>query len=76
MIGLITSMVGGVFAAVSAILIGASGGWALAAGIVGTGVIFVAAERQPPSGPSHGTRRQLETLFPTPTEEAPLTTDR
>ena len=42
MIGLITCMVGGVFIAVAALLIGASGGWALAAGIVGTGVIFVA----------------------------------
>ncbi len=70
MIGLITSMVGGVFVAVAALLIGASAGWALAAGIIGTAVVFVvmtvatfgAVPRQ---------QAALEVLFPTPAAEEP-----
>ena len=68
MIGLITCMVGGVFTSVAALLIGASGGWALAAGIVGTGVIFVALATAT-FGSVARTQAQLETLFPTPTTE-------
>jgi hypothetical protein len=65
MIGLITCMVGGVFVAVAALLIGASGGWALAAAIVGTGVIFLALAMAT-FGSVARNQAQLETLFPTP----------
>jgi hypothetical protein len=74
MIGLITCMVGGVFTAVAALLVGVSGGWALAVGIVGTGVIFVALAMAT-FGSVARNQAQLETLFPTPAENAPPSHD-
>jgi hypothetical protein len=65
MIGLIVCMVGGVFAAVVALLVGVSGGWALVAGIVGTGVIFVALAAATFGSVSRH-QAQLQVLFPTP----------
>ena len=74
MIGLITCMVGGVFVAVAALLIGASGGWAVAAGIIGTAVIL-AVTMAVTVGAVPRQQAALEVLFPTPAPEKP-TTDR
>ena len=72
MIGLITCMVGGVFVAVGALLIGVSGGWAVAAGIIGTAVILaVTMAATVGAVPRHQTA--LEVLFPTPAAEKPTT---
>ena len=74
MIGLITCMVGGVFVGVAALLIGVSGGWAVAAGIFGTAVILaVTMAATVGAVPRH--QAALEVLFPTPTAEEP-TSDR
>jgi hypothetical protein len=68
MIGLITCMVGGVFVAVATLLIGASGGWALAAGIVGTIAIF-AVVMTATVGAVPKQQAALEVLFPMPAED-------
>jgi hypothetical protein len=72
MIGLITSMVGGVFVAVAALIVGASAGWALAAGIIGTVVVFVVITVAT-FGVVPRQQAALEVLFPTPTAEHPTT---
>ena len=72
MIGLITCMVGGVFVAVAALLIGASGGWAVAAGIIGTAVIL-AVMMAATVGAVPRQQAALEVLFPTPAPEKPTT---
>ncbi len=72
MIGLITCMVGGVFVGVAALLIGASGGWAVAGGIIGTAVILAAMMAATVGAvPRH--QASLEVLFPTPAPEKPTT---
>jgi hypothetical protein len=72
MIGLITCMVGGVFVAVATLLIGASGGWALAAGVIGTlAILAVMLVATVGAVPRH--QAALEVLFPTPSDEAPAT---
>ena len=70
MIGLITSMVGGVFVAVAALLVGVSGSWAVAAGIIGTAVI-VAVVTAATLGAVPRAQAALEVLFPTPAEQRP-----
>ena len=70
MIGLITCMVGGVFVGVAALLIGVSGGWAVAAGIIGTTVIL-AVTMAATVGAVPRQQAALEVLFPTPTAENP-----
>ena len=72
MIGLITSMVGGVFVAVAALLVGATGGWALAAGIIGTAVI-VGVVTAATFGAVPREQATLEVLFPTPKADEPAT---
>ena len=68
MIGLITCMVGGVFVAVAALLVGVSGGWAVAAGIIGTIVIFVVMlVASLGVVPRH--QAELQVLFPTPADK-------
>lgn len=70
MIGVITCMVGGVFVAVAALLIGVSGGWAVAAGIVGTAVIL-AVTMAATVGAVPRQQATLEVLFPTPAADKP-----
>ena len=72
MIGVITCMVGGAFVAVGALLIGISGGWAVAAGIIGTAVIF-AAMLAATLGAVPRQQAALEVLFPTPKTGEPAT---
>ncbi len=65
MIGLIVSLVGGVFAGVLALLIGSSGGLALVVGAIGAiGVFVILLVVSSGTVPRH--QSQLETLFPTP----------
>ena len=72
LIGLITSMVGGVFVAVATLLIGASGGWALAAGIIGT-IAILAVTMAATVGAVPRQQAALEVLFPAPAAEKPTT---
>jgi hypothetical protein len=65
MIGLIVSLVGGVFVAVLTLLFGGGGGPGLIAGIIGAVAVFVVLLLiSMGTVPRH--QRELETLFPTP----------
>jgi hypothetical protein len=65
MVGLIVSLVGGVFAGVLALLIGTTGGFALVVGAIGAIAVFVIL-LVGSSGTVPRHQAQLETLFPTP----------
>ena len=65
-------MVGGVFVAVATLLIGALGGWALAAGIIGT-IAILAVTMAATVGAVPRQQAALEVLFPAPAAEKPTT---
>jgi hypothetical protein len=69
MIGLILSMVGGVLAAVIALLFGVTGGSTLAVGIGGALVVFGALVGLT-TGSAPREQRRLPVLFPSPATEA------
>jgi hypothetical protein len=65
MIGLITSMVGGVLAAVLALLFGASGDLAIWIGVGGAALVLIVIVRSS-FGRMARTQRELGTMFPVP----------
>lgn len=73
MIHLIVSLVGGVLASVLALLVGATGGWTLAIGILGAIVVFCVLLAAT-AGVIPRTQRSLPSLFPTPEPAAPQAT--